>query len=68
MNWARPDHACGHLDDWQTLGAPQGDELDDKIAVMQRELSRCRQIVSEMLLSSGQERLDEAQAMRARLS
>ncbi|QXI64449.1 Sensor histidine kinase RegB [Paracoccus marcusii] len=54
------------LDDWQTLGAPQGDELDDKIAVMQRELSRCRQIVSEMLLSSGQERLDEAQAMRAR--
>ncbi|WP_339819860.1 ATP-binding protein [uncultured Paracoccus sp.] len=32
---------------------------------MQRELSRCRQIVSEMLLSSGQERLDEAQAMRA---
>ena len=54
------------LDDWQTLGPPTGAELTDKIAVMQRELSRCRQIVSEMLLSSGQERLEEAQAMRAR--
>lgn len=54
------------LDDWQTLGAPQGAALEEKLAVMQRELSRCRQIVSEMLLSSGQERLEEAHGMRAR--
>lgn len=54
------------LDDWAAYGPPEGPALTDKIAVMQRELSRCRQIVSEMLLSSGQERLEEAQAMRAR--
>ncbi|AGT08472.1 ATP-binding protein [Paracoccus aminophilus] len=48
------------LDDWQTQGLPPEDELRLETARMLGEVARCRAIVSDMLMSSGQERLDEA--------
>lgn len=47
------------LDDWSVLGPPRGEAGKAELARMLEELSRCRRIVSDMLLSSGQERLDE---------
>ena len=47
------------LDDWRSLSVPEGIERDKQLDRMLTELGRCRRIVSDMLLSSGQERLEE---------
>ena len=48
------------LDDWAELGLPEPENARQEIARMQTELQRCRRIVSDLLMSTGQERLDAA--------
>lgn len=45
------------MDDWASLGLPEGERGKAELSRMQEELSRCRRIVSDMLLKAGQERL-----------
>lgn len=54
------------LDDWLTHGLPDATTREKQLPLMLTEILRCRRIVSDMLLSSGQERLDEAAVKNAR--
>ena len=51
------------LDDWAAFSLPEGEDGRRDVARMLAEVARCREILSRMLLASGQERLDAARAV-----
>lgn len=54
------------LDDWKSFGPPQGPEAKAEIESLLTQVARCKTIVSQMLLASGQERLEAAHPVPAR--
>lgn len=49
------------LEDWAVIGPPKQAEGHYQLQRVLGEIRRCREIVSDMLFSSGQERLDEVE-------